>query len=153
MPVFQTTQFVKASPQECWSFFSNPSNLSLITPPDMEFRIYFPDPLPPMYQGLIIRYKVRPLFNIPLDWITEITHVQDGVYFVDNQIKGPFRLWHHQHFFKEVPGGIEMRDIVNYELPFGRLGELLSFGIVRKRVERIFEFRRKVIREVWKGSE
>jgi ligand-binding SRPBCC domain-containing protein len=153
MPVFQTIQFVKASPQECWSFFSNPSNLSLITPPDMDFQIYFPDPVPPMYQGLIIRYKVRPLFNIPLDWITEITQVEEGSYFVDNQVKGPFRLWHHQHFFKEVPGGIEMLDIVNYELPLGRLGELLSFGIVRKRVERIFAFRRKVIREVWKGSE
>lgn len=153
MPVFQTTQFVKASPQECWSFFSNPSNLSLITPPDMDFRIYFPNPLPPMYQGLIIRYKVRPLFNIPLDWVTEISHVKEGSYFVDTQIKGPFRLWHHQHFFREVPGGIEMKDIVNYELPFGWFGELLSFGIVRKRIERIFGFRRKIIREVWIGSE
>jgi ligand-binding SRPBCC domain-containing protein len=145
MPVFQATQMVKASIEECWDFFSSPSNLSVITPPDMNFRITFPDPMPAMYQGLIIRYTVSPLLGIPLEWITEITHVKDREYFVDNQLKGPFKLWHHQHFFRETPDGVEMRDIVNYELPLGKSGSLFGGGIVRKRVQGIFDFRKSVI--------
>ena len=145
MPVFQTTQIVNASLEECWDFFSNPANLSVITPPEMNFIIKFPDPMPRMYQGLIIRYTVSPLLGIPLGWITEITHVKEFEYFVDNQLKGPFKLWHHQHFFRETPEGVEMRDIVNYELPLGTFGELFAGNIVNKRVKGIFDFRSQVI--------
>ncbi len=98
MPVFQTTQIVNTTIGACWDFFSDPANLSVITPPDMNFRIIFPDPMPAMYEGLVIRYTVSPLFGIPMEWITEITHVKDKTYFVDNQLKGPFKLWHHQHY-------------------------------------------------------
>lgn len=145
MPVFQATQLVKASIEDCWDFFSSPSNLSVITPPDMNFRIQFPEPMPAMYQGLIIRYTVSPLLGIPLEWITEITHVKDHDYFVDNQLKGPFKLWHHQHFFKETSEGTLMRDVVNYELPLGILGGILGGSIVKKRVQGIFDFRKSVI--------
>ena len=119
MPVFQTTQLVKASLKDCWKFFSSPSNLSVITPPDMNFRIKFPQPMPAMYEGLIIRYTVSPLLGIPLEWITEITHVKDHEYFVDNQLKGPFKRWHHEHFFFFLTEGTLMQDFVNYELPLG----------------------------------
>ncbi|MBK6967143.1 MAG: SRPBCC family protein [Bacteroidales bacterium] len=145
MPVFQTIQIVNTSLEACWDFFSDPANLSVITPPEMNFRIKFPQPMPAMYQGLIIRYTVSPLLGIPLEWITEITQVKDHEYFVDNQLKGPFRLWHHQHFFREVPGGVEMRDVVNYELPLGKFGEFFGLGIVQKRVQGIFDFRSAVI--------
>ncbi len=145
MPVFQTTQLVKASLKDCWKFFSSPSNLSVITPPDMNFRIKFPQPMPAMYEGLIIRYTVSPLLGIPLEWITEITHVKDHEYFVDNQLKGPFKRWHHEHFFKETTEGTLMQDVVNYELPLGQLGGLLGGRIVKKRVQGIFHFRKSVI--------
>lgn len=145
MPVFETTQFIKSDKVSCWNFFSDPANLSLITPPEMNFRIRYPDPIPAMYQGLVIRYSVSPLLMIPVQWITEITHVEKYEYFVDNQVKGPFKRWHHQHFFKEVPEGIEMRDIVTYELPLGKLGEIVGLWIVRKRIEGIFKHRKSVI--------
>ena len=145
MPVYQTKQIVKTDMASCWDFFSNPANLSTITPPDMNFRIRFPDPMPLMYQGLVIQYTVSPLLGIPLNWITEITQVREFEYFVDNQVKGPFKVWHHQHFFKETAEGKEMRDEVNFELPFGKLGEFAGLWIVRKRVEAIFSFRRSVI--------
>jgi ligand-binding SRPBCC domain-containing protein len=145
MPVFETTQLIKSDKVSCWNFFSDPANLSLITPPEMNFRIRYPDPMPAIYQGLIIRYSVSPLLMIPVQWITEITYVEKYEYFVDNQVKGPFKSWQHQHFFKVVPEGIEMRDIVTYELPLGKLGELVGLWIVRKRVEGIFKHRKSVI--------
>lgn len=145
MPEYQTKQIVHTDLATCWEFFSNPANLSVITPPDMNFRITFPDPMPRMYQGLIIKYTVSPLLGVPLEWITEITQVKKFEYFIDNQVKGPFKVWHHQHFFKETAEGIEMHDVVNFQLPFGKLGELLGLWIVRKRIEGIFNFRRSVI--------
>ncbi|MHC1775778.1 MAG: hypothetical protein AB9834_10230 [Lentimicrobium sp.] len=111
----------------------------------MNFRIKFPDPMPAMYQGLVIRYTVSPLLGIPLEWITEITHVKDREYFVDNQLKGPFKLWHHQHFFKETSEGIMMTDVVNYELPLGKFGVLFGGHLIKKRVQGIFDFRKSVI--------
>lgn len=88
---------------EAWSFFSSPGNLNLITPDDLDFKIL--DTLPDqMYQGLMIRYKIKPMLNIPLDWVTEITMIKDKEYFIDEQRKGPYRIWHHEHHFKEVQG-------------------------------------------------
>jgi len=98
-----------------------------------------------MYEGLIIRYKVSPFFNMPIEWVTEITHVRELEYFVDNQLKGPFNFWHHQHFFKEITDGIEMHDIVNYELPFGKIGEIVGLAMVRTQIIKIFSHRRVVI--------
>ncbi|MBK6346394.1 MAG: SRPBCC family protein [Bacteroidales bacterium] len=145
MPVFETSQIIRTDLETCWNFFSDPSNLSIITPPEMKFTVMFPDPLPVMHQGLIIRYRVSPLLNIPVNWITEITHVRKYDYFVDNQLKGPFRLWHHQHLFREVNQGIEIIDIVNYELPFGKLGELAALWMVKRRILHIFNYRKTII--------
>ena len=110
----------------------------------MHFEVTSPVP-PRAYAGLIITYRVRPLFRLPVQWVTEITHVDEGNYFVDEQRRGPYRVWHHEHHFEEVPGGVRMRDIVNYAVPLGPLGDLLDRLVVRRRVEAIFEFRRRVL--------
>lgn len=145
MPVFTSTQFVNTDIEKCWSFFSDPSNLSVITPPAMNFRILFPKPMSEMYPGMIIQYKVSPLMNIPMEWVTEITQVKRPYYFVDLQLSGPYKLWHHQHLFEQVEGGIKMTDIVTYQLPFGKFGEFLAGWFVHKKVTEIFEYRSKVI--------
>jgi ligand-binding SRPBCC domain-containing protein len=102
-----------------------------------------------MYEGLMISYTVRPLFGLPMNWITEITHVKDKLYFVDEQRKGPYKIWHHEHHFKEVEGGVEMTDIVSYEIPFGILGKLAHPLIVQKKLEEIFAHRFKVVDEIF----
>ena len=129
---------------EAWDFFSDPRNLAVITPPEMAFEVQ--DDLPArMHPGLIIRYRVRPLFNLPVTWVTEITHVVEGELFVDEQRLGPYRFWHHQHHFREIPGGVEMRDIVHYDVGLGPLGEIVNALVVRRRVRAIFDFRRRVL--------
>lgn len=132
--------------EEAWDFFSDPRNLAVITPPDMGFVIQ--NELPPrMHPGLIIQYQVRPLFGLPVNWVTEITHVVEHQLFVDEQRFGPYRFWHHQHHFREVPGGVEMRDIVHYDVGFGPLGDLVDLLVVRARVQAIFDFRRRVLEQ------
>lgn len=100
-----------------------------------------------MYAGQIIRYIVKPVLGIPLKWCTEITHVVDKQYFVDEQRFGPYAFWHHQHRFTEIPGGVMMEDILNYKVPFGFLGDLVNALFVRNEVNQIFEYRRKILTE------
>ena len=129
---------------EAWSFFADPHNLALITPPELGFEFNSGVPAR-MYAGLMLAYTVRPLLGVPLQWLTEITHVEEGRYFVDQQRSGPYRLWHHQHHFLAVGGGVEMRDILHYELPFGIAGDAIDQLFVRSRVDRIFKYRREVL--------
>ena len=141
-----TTQIVPTELDTAWAFFSDPRNLPIITPPSLGLRIT--SDLPgSMYEGMIITYTVRPLLGIPLDWVTEITHVEERRMFVDEQRMGPYRLWHHEHHFREVPGGVEARDVVHYALPFGSLGDLLGGRTVRRNLREIFHFRRQVVTE------
>ena len=149
MPVIESTQLVHADLPTVWSFFSDPSNLTVITPPDMGFIIKFPKHRTPMYAGMIIEYMVSPLFSIPLSWVTEITQVKEHRFFVDTQLKGPFRIWHHQHICNEVGEMTEMTDIVTYELPFGKLGQLVAGRIVAKRVAEIFKYRYSVVERIF----
>jgi len=142
------TQFVKTDLATCWDFFSSPNNLNKITPKEMGFDV-LTEGVENMYEGLMIEYKVRPLLNIPLRWITEITHVKHQQYFVDEQRKGPYKIWHHEHHFKEVQGGVEMTDIVSYELPFGILGKLAHPLIVKKKLDQIFAYRFKIVDELF----
>ena len=141
---FETEQLLAIDRDEAWGFFSDPRNLAVITPPDMKFEVTSPMP-PAVYAGLIVTYRVRPLLGIPVQWVTEITHVDEGCYFVDEQRLGPYRVWHHEHHFAEVPDGILMRDIVHYSVPLGPLGDLVNQVVVRRRVEEIFAFRRGVL--------
>ena len=133
-------QLVKTDLQTCWDFFSSPKNLSVITPEKMKFTVLTEQPKT-MYEGLMIAYKVSPVLGIPLGWITEIKTVQDKVFFVDEQRKGPYKIWHHEHHFETVEGGVLMTDIVSYTLPFGFLGKFAHWLFVRKQLEAIFEYR------------
>lgn len=102
-----------------------------------------------MYAGMIITYKVSPLFGIKMNWMTEITHVQDKQYFVDEQRFGPYALWHHQHHFKEVPGGVLMTDILNYAIPYGLAGTLANRILIAKKINDIFNYRTRKIKELF----
>ena len=149
MQTLQRTQVLPISIGEAWDFFSNPKNLKVITPEFMRFDITSVSKDSRMYPGMIITYIVSPIMNIPFNWVTGITHVNEPHYFVDNQKSGPFKFWHHQHFFKEVPSGVEMTDIVNYAAPFDPISRPIEKTIVRQRVEMIFDFRYKKLNEMF----
>ncbi|PUZ28277.1 hypothetical protein DCC81_01980 [Chitinophaga parva] len=144
----ERTQLIPISLEKAWDFFSRPHNLEQITPAYMRFHITSP-PVAHMYAGEVITYVIHPLLGIPLRWMTEITHVQEGRYFVDEQKKGPYALWHHQHHFEQVPGGVKMTDIVHYQLPLGLLGTLAEKLFVARQLEDIFAFRRKAITQLF----
>ena len=142
------TQFIPADIDVCWEFFSNPNNLQKITPEYMRFQVLTEVP-DTMYPGLMIAYKVRPVLGIPLNWLTEITQVEHHRFFVDEQRVGPYKIWHHEHHFKKVAGGVEMTDIVTYKLPLGILGKLAHALFVGKQLDGIFEHRFKVVEELF----
>lgn len=132
-----------------WSFFSDPENLSKITPPEMNFVIHTNIKGRPAYAGQMIVYTVSPLFNIPMSWVTEITHVQEPNFFVDEQRKGPYKMWHHQHHFKEVKDGVEMTDILHYEIPLGFIGNILNKLFIEKKVKQIFQYRSIALEKIF----
>jgi ligand-binding SRPBCC domain-containing protein len=134
-------QQLPVSLEEAWNFFSSPKNLAEITPSNLGFTIISKHHGEKMYPGQIIEYKVSPVLKIPLYWMTEITHVEDKKYFVDEQRFGPYDMWHHQHHFREVPAGTEMTDLVHYRLPGGFLGDLANGLFVKGRLAEIFDFR------------
>lgn len=142
------TQFVKTDLATCWDFFSSPNNLQVITPDYMGFKVLTTVP-EKMYEGLMIAYKVSPVMKIPLNWVTEIKYVHDEQFFVDEQRTGPYKMWHHEHHFKAVDGGVEMTDIVSYELPLGFLGRFAHWLFVRKQLEGIFDYRFKKVDELF----
>ena len=132
---------------DAWAFFSNPTNLKEITPAKMGFIVTSKHHGDKIYAGQIIRYIVTPVLGIPLKWCTEITHVVDKQYFVDEQRFGPYAFWHHQHRFRAVEGGVEMEDILNYKVPLGFIGDLVNALFVKNQVAQIFEYRTKVLTE------
>jgi ligand-binding SRPBCC domain-containing protein len=146
---FKIVQQIPAPIDKTWDFFADPANLQTITPPDMGFTIISKNHGDKIYTGQIIEYKVRPLFNIPLYWMTEITQVKEREFFIDEQKKGPYRLWQHQHHFKEIPGGTEMTDIVHYQNPFWFIGDLANALFVKRKLKKIFEFRYKKVEELF----
>jgi ligand-binding SRPBCC domain-containing protein len=144
-----TIQKVPVSLDEAWTFFSHPRNLAVMTPAYLNLRFTNPMYGDEMYPGQVMTYKVKPLFGIPLFWMTEITHVQDKKYFVDEQRFGPYSLWHHQHHFREITGGVEMTDLVHYKLPLGALGNLANSLFVEKQLDEIFQFRYNKVEELF----
>lgn len=135
---------------EAWDFFSSPKNLKILTPDYMGFDIINQVDLNKMYEGQIICYKVKPLLGIPLSWMTEITHIRDKEFFVDEQRIGPYKVWHHQHHFKKVAGGVEMTDIVDYVLPLGFIGRLANSILVKKQLKEIFDYREIKTKELFR---
>lgn len=144
---FKTEQIVKADLHTVWNFISTPGNLKKITPPYMGFDITSGELPDKMYQGMIISYKVSPILGIKTDWLTEITHVRDFEYFVDEQRIGPYNLWHHQHFIKNTPEGVLMNDIVTYSPPFGFLGAIANSLVIKKKLKEIFAYRYQAIEQ------
>lgn len=145
----EVEQFLKLSLAEAWDFFSSPGNLSKITPEQMGFRITSGIP-GKMYEGQIITYKVSPFSGIRTNWVTEITQVSEGHYFVDEQRFGPYRMWHHVHLFEEQNGGVLMTDRVSYKLPFGFLGRIAHSLFVKNQLKQIFTFREAYLSKMFR---
>ncbi|MDG1191853.1 MAG: SRPBCC family protein [Flavobacteriaceae bacterium] len=144
----ETIQNLPISQSEAWDFLSDPKNLKRITPDYMGFKIVS-GAAERMFAGQIIQYVVTPLLNVPTTWVTEITHVEEGNYFVDEQRFGPYDLWHHKHFIKPIEKGVEMIDIVDYKIPFGVLGRIAHPFIVAPKLKEIFEYRKKALIELF----
>lgn len=140
-------QFLPISLQEAWAFFSSPKNLAKITPEHMNFKILYQSGGDKAYAGQIIRYQINVLPFVPVHWVTEITQVKEPFHFIDEQRFGPYALWHHQHHFEEVKGGVLMTDEVNYAIPFGILGRFAHRLFVAKEVNRIFEHRFRTLED------
>ena len=139
------TQRIPVDLDTAWAFISRPENLKSITPDHMGFDIVTRDLPEVMYPGMIIEYRVRPLAGIPLRWVTEITHVQEKRYFVDEQRVGPYSMWHHEHFLEPIEGGVLMRDRVSYQPPLGPLGAIAHALFIRRQLRDIFEYRRLAV--------
>jgi ligand-binding SRPBCC domain-containing protein len=142
-------QKIPASVQEVWDFFSNPANLQTITPASLELKIISKSQVERIYAGQLIEYTLKPVWGIRVYWMTKISAVEDKKFFVDEQRKGPYTMWHHEHYFKEIPGGVEMTDIVQYKNPFWLLGNLANMLFVKKQLAGIFDFRFKKTEEVF----
>ncbi|WP_333878969.1 SRPBCC family protein, partial [Flavobacterium sp.] len=144
----KTVQRLPITLEEAWLFFSDPKNLNIITPDYMGFKTLSGDDRA-MFPGQVIQYTVTPVLGIPMKWVTEITHVIDKRYFVDEQRFGPYSFWHHKHFFREIPGGVEMEDIVDYKLPLGIIGQIVHPFLVQPKLKEIFDYRQKKLTELF----
>lgn len=145
----EVKQLLAVSLAEAWNFFSSPGNLSKITPEYMGFRITS-ETSGKMYRGQIITYKVSPFPGIKTNWVTEITQVSEGHYFVDEQRFGPYLMWHHEHRFEEQSGGVLMTDRVSYKLPFGFVGRMAHELFVKNRLRQIFTFREAYLSQIFR---
>lgn len=144
-------QHLPLTQEAAWDFFSRPDNLARICPQYLDFEVT--SVLPErMYDGMIVTYRMRPFGHLRVNWVTEITHVRQPEFFVDEQRSGPYRFWHHQHHFRQIADGIEMVDLVHYQLPLGRFGDLLAGSMVEHRIAAIFAYRKEVLARLFTGN-
>lgn len=136
--------------QQAWDFFSNPKNLSRITPEEMDFTVTSENLPAQICDGLEIEYIVRPLLGIPLKWKSKIKAVNAPFMFADEQLKGPYSYWYHEHSFEEIEGGVMMKDKVTYAVPFGWLGRIANTILVKRKLAQIFDFRTEKILTLFK---
>lgn len=146
---FKQTQKIQGNIDDVWNFISSPANLKKITPDYMGFDITSGDLPGKMYAGMIICYKVSPLLGIKMNWLTEITQVEEKRFFIDEQRVGPYKIWHHQHHIEPTEGGVLMTDIVTYQPPMGFLGSIANTLIIRNKLNEIFDYRRNVLNEIF----
>ena len=149
---YKAEQFLPTDIQTAWDFFSSAKNLAVITPRELDFKILTDLGDKGIYEGMIIEYTVKPLFGIPLHWKTEIQKINKPAMFVDNQLKGPYKLWEHTHTFMEKENGVLMHDVVKYQIPFGFLGTIAHSLIIRKKIEHIFSFRKEILETIFSGE-
>lgn len=146
---YKTELWLPINLNRAWDFFSSPLNLSLITPPELDFKVLSTNLKGKIHSGMLIDYSVKPLFGIEMKWRTEIVNVSEGNYFTDKQLKGPYRVWEHIHYFEEINGGVLMTDVVKYQLPFGVIGLLLHRLLVRSKIESIFTYRTNTLNKLF----
>ena len=142
--ILRQQQLLPISLEQAWDFFATPKNLNKVTPSGLVFEITSDLP-EKMYEGLMITYRIKPMFNIPVNWCTEITHIKGKMYFVDEQRKGPYSMWHHEHHFKSVDGGVLMTDILYYDIGKSVFGWIVGKLFVHKKVREIFKYRFEVL--------
>ena len=147
----ESNQFINKPIEEVFQFFSKPENLSVITPAKLGFKILSPNPIK-MEVGRLIDYNIY-LLGIPIHWRTLITDYEPPNIFVDQQIKGPYAMWHHTHTFHKVKGGVEIKDRVVYSIPFGFLGRLLNYLWIKRDLNNIFLHRKKVIDKLFENND
>lgn len=152
MHQFRTEQFLPIDITKAWAFFSSPQNLSVITPPEMDFNILTKLNGENIYEGMKIDYTVKPLFGIKVNWQTEIINVMFQSYFTDRQIIGPYKVWEHTHSFMEKENGVLMSDVVNYKLPFGFLGRIVERVVVRRKINAIFNYRKYILNTMFTSN-
>ena len=138
-------QLLHVSLDDVWSFFTDPDNLQKLTPPKMRMEVIGKHPSE-LYAGMVATYKVRPIFKLPITWVTEITHVLPKEYFVDEQRFGPFKFWHQEHRFKQTEEGVEITDLVHYAMPFSVIGKLVHAQVVRPKLQAMFAYRQKQLK-------
>ena len=145
-------QILNSDISTVWEFMSSPKNLATITPEYMGFEI-LNDPGAKMYAGQIIEYYVKPVFGIKLHWVTEITHVKENEFFVDEQRIGPYNFWHHKHILKPVDKGIEMIDLIHYKVPLGFIGNIANRLFVKKQLNDVFNYRYEKLEKIFNSNE
>lgn len=150
MHQFKSEQYLPIDREKAWAFFSSPKNLSVITPPEMEFKILTKLNGEEIYEGMKIDYTVKPIFGIKVRWQTEICRVDNKKYFTDRQTKGPYKIWEHTHTFEDTDKGLLMTDVVNYSLYFGFIGKLLERLVVRRKINSIFAYRKNILDKLFK---
>ena len=146
---YKTEQFLSTDINTAWNFFSSAKNLARITPPELDFNILTALDEKDIYQGMLIEYTIRPLFGILLNWQTQILTIKKPEMFIDKQLKGPYKIWEHSHEFIQTEKGVLMKDSVKYLLPFGILGNIAHSLFVRRKIERIFNYRKQVLNKIF----
>lgn len=142
-------QFIPRPIEQVWSFFSRPENLNSMTPETVSFEILSDVAGVEMFPGMIVRYRISPFAGIKMRWVTEITHISEGKYFIDEQRFGPYAFWHHLHWFEAQGEGVLMRDILHYKVPYGLLGDVVNLILVEPKIEEIFRFRKEAVEKVF----
>lgn len=148
MYILHKKQNIPITLDKAWEFLSNPKNLSILTPKEMNMTIVSGADRP-MYAGQVIQYSVTPVAGIKTKWVSEVTHFEEGKYFVDLQLYGPYSFWHHQHFIHEIKGGVQMEDIIHYKVPLGILGRIVHPFLVKPKLEKVFEYRKERLTELF----
>jgi ligand-binding SRPBCC domain-containing protein len=146
---YKTEQFLSTDINTAWNFFSSAKNLARITPPELDFNILTALDEKDIYQGMLIEYTITPLFGILLNWQTQILTIKKPEMFIDKQLKGPYKIWEHTHEFIQTEKGVLMKDSVKYLLPFGILGNIAHSLFVRRKIERIFNYRKQVLNKIF----
>ena len=141
-------QQLPVSLDEIWKFFSLPGNLKKITPPSLGFNIVSGGE-GVMYKGMVVTYDIDSAFSLPYTWVTEIAEYEEKKFFVDRQRSGPYAYWNHEHYFAEIPNGIEITDILEYKMPLGLLGTLAHPFFIKNKIQKIFEYRSQKLEELF----